>query len=129
MKKVWSGPLSLVDEAITDTAVYASGYETVVKSQRTHALTRCSYFVRIPGMKVRLYDGMFYGRRANGEWEPDFAVTLIFNDAEEYDDNEELLYWEKDGFATSLANYFHELKYTAAEIENLFCELYDTSEL
>lgn len=120
MKKIWEGPLSEVESAIADNyETLTFGVSDIIEQEVDYMIVARPYEVKVAELHVYCKEGTYYLQDvADGGYEPDFDLILVYG----FDGEDNYLYWEQDGIAVTLANFFHGT-YTIDQINAMHCEL------
>ena len=94
--------------------------DDIVETDEDMQLVVSGWYVYIPELNLNLREGMVcIWDEEEKLFMPDFAVTVI---CEGDIENKEWLYYEQDGFAVTLANWFNG-RLPVEQIEQLRCEI------
>ena len=77
--------------------------DDIMESDEDYQIVISGWRVHIPELGLNLHEGIFCNYdEEEGGYLPDFAVTVVKEEGQD-----EWLYYEQDGFVTTLANYLH----------------------
>lgn len=99
----------IAEEIISQFCWDAVAEESVIGSDHeTYAVMKSLWYLVIPELGLKVHEGTYVTRMEDGEWMPDFSITLLFEavmDEGEWQDSDDYLYYEQDDMLTSVYNW------------------------
>ncbi len=108
--------LGEVEEVLAEMEQLAEVPDDIMESDEDYQIVISGWQVHIPELGLDLHEGIFCNHdEEEGGYLPDFAITVVKEEGQE-----EWIYYEQDGFVTTLANYLHG-KTDLGHLEQLSC--------
>lgn len=78
-------------------------YESTMIDFDSDKIETFNYRFVLPQIHLTLREGIYYNQLENGEFEPDFNITLVYLENEK--NLSDYIYWEQDSLITTLNNF------------------------
>ncbi len=110
--------LGEVEEILAEMEQLAEVPDDCLESDEDYQIVISGWQVHIPELGLNLHEGVFCNYdEEEGGYLPDFAITVVKEEGQE-----EWIYYEQDGFVTTLANYLHgKTDLDLTQLEQLSC--------